>query len=156
MIPLIRVAGDCCFDNYYRPLLDEKLHLVIGLISYSMMQLHYLEIVTNEVNAVCDAYSRIHGVVFGEPDPNLGNSRTATMELGNAASSGVGIRPPMHAQERPVVRPYTLTSDIMEAVKAAVDAGATVAVPPMQLGGDLGTCAIVMFGNIESGFWQLE
>ena len=119
------------------------------------MNLQYLEIVTNDVDAVCATYSRVHGVIFGDPDPNLGNARTAQMG-GNDSGAKVGVRHPMHDQERTVVRPYTLTSDLVAAVDSAVKDGASVAVPPMRLGGGLGSCAIVMFGEIESGFWQVE
>ncbi|KAI2489141.1 hypothetical protein MHU86_25457 [Fragilaria crotonensis] len=119
------------------------------------MNLQYLEIVTNEVDAVCSTYSRVHGVTFGDPDPNLGNARTAPLGSSNCGAK-VGVRHPLHDQERAVVRPYTLTSDLAAAVDSAVKAGAAVAVPPMRLGDGLGSCAIVMFGEIESGFWQVE
>jgi hypothetical protein len=39
------------------------------------MQVHYLEIVTNEVDAVCAGYAQLHGVEFGEADPGLGGAR---------------------------------------------------------------------------------
>lgn len=41
------------------------------------MQIHYLEIVTREVDAVCDAYAAANGTPFGDPDARLGNARTA-------------------------------------------------------------------------------
>ena len=44
------------------------------------MQVHYLEIVTPDVDATCAAYEKLHGVSFGDPDPVLGNA------LNNAAS----------------------------------------------------------------------
>lgn len=119
------------------------------------MDLQYLEIVTNEVDAVCTTYSKVHGAVFGHPDPNLGNARTAPLCTGDSGAK-VGVRQPMHDQEKPVVRPYTLTVDIAAAVDSAVEAGATVIVPPMPLGGGLGSCAVVMLGEMQWGFWQLE
>ena len=44
--------------------------------------------------------------------------------------------------------------DIQRAVNTAAQSGAEVAVPPMELPGH-GTCAIVIQGGIESGFWEL-
>ena len=43
------------------------------------MQIYYLEIVTQEVDATCATYARLHGVAFGEGDPGLGNARTAAL-----------------------------------------------------------------------------
>lgn len=89
-------------------------------------------------------------MTFGEPDINLGQARTAELNGGGF----IGIRQPMHDQETPVVRPYVLVDDINAAVDAAAKAGAMVALPPMELPGH-GTCAIVIHGGIESGFWQV-
>ena len=114
------------------------------------MKIQYLEIVTPEVDAVCDAYSRLHDATFGESDPNLGGARTANL----AGGGMVGVRAPLRATEEPVVRAYILVEDIQAAVDTAAKAGAEVAVPPMELPGH-GVCAIVIQGGIESGFWQL-
>lgn len=114
------------------------------------MQIQYLEIVTAEVDAVCATYSQLHGMTFGEGDPNLGGARTAKLASGGM----LGIRAPMHAAEKPVVRPYILVEDIEATVAAAADAGAKIALQPMKLG-DHGTCAIMIQGEIESGLWQL-
>lgn len=116
----------------------------------SSMQIQYLEIVTKEVDEVCATYSKIHGVSFGESDQNLGGARTA--ELANGGL--LGVRAPLRDNEDPVVRPYLLVEDIQAAVDAAAESGAEVALPPMELTGH-GTCAIVIQGGIESGFWQL-
>ncbi len=83
------------------------------------MQIHYLEIVTKKVDAVCAAYAAANGVQFGEPDAGLGNARTAALPGGGL----VGVRAPMHESEEPVVRPYWLVDDIEAAVAAAVEAG---------------------------------
>ena len=42
-----------------------------------VMQIHYLEIVTKEVDAVCAAYTAVNGVQFSEPDAGRGNARAA-------------------------------------------------------------------------------
>ena len=114
------------------------------------MQVHYLEIVTADVDAVCQTYSNLHGVTFSDADQNLGGARTAKMAGGGV----LGVRPPMRDTENPVVRPYVLVHDIQAAVEAAAEAGAEVALPPMEIPGH-GTCAIVIQGGIESGLWQL-
>ncbi|MEM6980026.1 MAG: hypothetical protein AAF539_10195 [Planctomycetota bacterium] len=118
--------------------------------SESLMQLHYLEIVTQQVDATCELHARIHGVTFGDPDPNLGGARTGKTN-GNAI---IGIRAPMHDGEKPVTRAYMLVKDIDVAVADAVKAGAEIAVPPMEIPGH-GKCAVYFLGGIEAGFWQL-
>jgi len=115
-----------------------------------MMQVQYLEIVTPDVDAVCAQYSKVHGVTFGDPEPNLGGARTAKLTGGGM----LGVRGPLRENETPVVRPYVLVNDIAAAVAAAADAGAKIALPPMALPGH-GTCAIVIQGGIECGLWQL-
>ncbi len=88
-------------------------------------------------------------MTFGDPDPNLGGARTATLHGGGM----LGIRGPLRDDETPVVRPYILVDDIAASVTAAADAGAEIALPPMELPGH-GTCAIVIQGGIECGLWQ--
>ena len=114
------------------------------------MKIQYLEIVTPEVDAVCVQYSASHNITFGEPDAGLGGAKTAKLSDGGL----LGIRAPMHDQENPVVRPYILVDDIKAAVASAAESGATVALPPMELPRH-GTCAIVIQGGIECGFWQV-
>ncbi len=114
------------------------------------MKIHYLEIVTKDVDAVCAAYSSAHEVRFGEPQAELGNARTAALAGGGL----VGVRAPMHETEAPVVRPYWLVDDIEAAVAAAVHAGGTVAHPPMEIPGH-GTFAIYLQGGNDHGLWQL-
>ena len=114
------------------------------------MQIQYLEIVTPDVDALCAQYSTVHGVTFSDPDANLGGARTAKLNGGGL----LGIRGPLRDTETPVVRPYMLVDDIKASVAAAADAGAEVALPPMELSGH-GTCAIVIHGGIECGLWQL-
>lgn len=113
------------------------------------MRIHYLEIVTPDVDAVCAAYSQIHGLTFADEDPHLGSARTAEMAGGGL----IGVRAPMHDAEQPVVRPYTLVDDIDGSVAAAEAAGAEVALPPTELPGH-GTCAILIQGGVQTGLWQ--
>ncbi|MCB2230277.1 hydroxylase [bacterium] len=115
------------------------------------MQVHYLEIVTNDVDAVCFAYAATHGIEFGEPDSLLGNARTAKLHDGSL----VGVRAPLHADEKPVVRPYWLVDDIKAAVAVVEKAGGQIAVPPMEIPGR-GTFAIYFLGDNQHGLWQLQ
>ena len=113
------------------------------------MQIHYLEIVTKDVDAVCTTYAQLHGVMFGAGDAGLGGARTATLPGGGL----LGVRAPMHDTEEPVVRPYLLVDDIEAAAKAAVEAGGEIAHPPMEIPGH-GTFAIFIQGGIHHGLWQ--
>lgn len=89
------------------------------------MQVHYLEVVTPDVEAVCAAYAAAHGVEFGGPDAGLGGARTARMTEGGHRA----------------------------AVDAAVKAGAVVAHPPLEIPGH-GTFAIYIQGGVHHGLWQ--
>ncbi len=114
------------------------------------MQVHYLEIVTPNADALCQQYTRVHGLTFSDPVANLGGARTAKLAGGGI----LGVRLPLRDNEMPVVRPYILVEDIVKAVAMSEAAGAVVALPPMPLPGH-GTCAIVIQGGIECGLWQL-
>ncbi len=114
------------------------------------MKIHYLEIVTRDVDASVALYSKIHGVSFGVVDENLGGARTAKLANGGT----LGIRAPMRDTETPVVRPYFLVHDIVEAVAAAGQAGAEIAMQPTEIPGR-GKFAIFIQGGIESGLWQV-
>lgn len=114
------------------------------------MEVHYLEIVTPDVDATCGALARLHAVAFSdEPEPALGGARTARL----AGGGMIGVRAPMHAAEEPVARPYALVTDIDAAVAAAAAAGAQIAVPPMAIPG-FGRCAIYFLGGVQHGLWQ--
>ncbi len=113
------------------------------------MQIHYLEIVTKEVDAVCGGYAAAHGVQFGDPDVGLGNARTAPL-LGGGL---VGVREPLRDTEEPVVRPYWLVDDIESALAEVVRAGGEVAHPPMEIQGH-GIFAIYIQGEVQHGLWQ--
>ncbi len=119
-------------------------------VEQAAMQVQYLEIVTPAVDKTCEALAAAHGVVFSKPVPELGNARTASLKDGGR----IGVRGPMRDTETPVVRPYLLVDDIEAAVKAAEKAGATVALPPMEIPGQ-GTFSVYILGGIEHGLWQL-
>ncbi|MEO1614474.1 MAG: hypothetical protein AAFV88_01405 [Planctomycetota bacterium] len=121
-----------------------------SLHSGNTMQIYYLEVVTQDVDAACKLHSAVHGVTFGDPDASLGGARVSKLKDGGM----IGIRAPMHEAEKTVTRAYTLVKDIKAAVEAASESGATIAVPPMQLPGH-GTCAVFIQDGIEAGFWQL-
>ena len=72
------------------------------------MQVHYLEIVTPEVDATCATYSQLYNVEFSKGEPGLGNARTAVLTDGGM----IGVRAPMHDSEDPVIRPYLLVQDL--------------------------------------------
>lgn len=114
------------------------------------MQIHYLEIVTREVDAVCATYAAATSIQFGKPDAGLGHARTAELPGGG----WVGVRAPLHESEQPVVRPYWLVDDIEAAIAAAVEAGGEIAHPPLQIPGR-GTFAIYIRGGLHHGLWQL-
>ena len=114
------------------------------------MKIHYLEIVTHDIDSICKTYSQIHAVTFSEADPNLGGARTATLSNGGL----LGVRAPLRDTEEPIVRPYILVEDIEASVSAAADSGAWIALPTMEIKGH-GMCAIIIQGGVETGLWQL-
>lgn len=113
------------------------------------MRVHYLEIVTPEVDAICATYANLHGVTFGDADAALGGARTTTLPSGEM----LGVRAPMHESEEPVVRPYVKVNDIQAAIAAAAEQGSVIALPPTELPGK-GTCAIYIQGGVHHGLWQ--
>ena len=115
----------------------------------SNMNIHYLEIVTNDVDALCAAYERVHSLSFGPEDPDLGQARVAVRPDGSL----VGIRKPLAAHEQPTMRTYLTVVDIQKAVKEAEEAGAIIAYPPTRQG-ERGTFAIFIHGDVEHGLWQ--
>ena len=113
------------------------------------MAVHYLEIVSHDVDTLTGLYQRMHGLSFGPPDPDLGQARVAT----HADGTLVGIRQPLAAHEQPIVRAYLAVDDINHAVRQAEDAGATMAYGPTRQG-RRGTFAIMLQGDVEHGLWQ--
>ncbi len=114
------------------------------------IQVHYLEVVTSNVEQVCTSYSQTMNVSFSDAVAELGGARTATLSNGGM----LGIRAPMHDAEEPTTRPYYLVDDIEKAVNEAAKTGAKIEVPPMEIPGR-GKCAIIMFGFVQSGFGQV-
>jgi len=114
------------------------------------MKVHYLEIISHDVDGVCQYYQATHSASFSEPDPLLGGARTCTL----ADGSIVGVRGPLRDNEEPVVRPYWLTSDIDKAVQNVEAAGGQIAMYPMEIPGK-GTFAIYICGGNDHGLWQL-
>ncbi|HEY6175135.1 MAG TPA: hypothetical protein VIX73_11845 [Kofleriaceae bacterium] len=113
------------------------------------MLVHYLEIISNDVDTLTGLYRRMYGLSFGSPDADLGQARVATRADGTL----VGIRKPLAAHEQPMMRTYLAVEDIQQAVKMAEDAGATIAYPPTRQG-QRGTFAIVILGDVQHGLWQ--
>ena len=113
------------------------------------MALHYLEIVSCDVDALIKLYQRVYGLSFGPPDRDLGQARVATQ----ADGALVGIRKPLAAHEQPIMRTYLAVEDIQQAMKSAEESGATIAYPPTQQGSQ-GSFAIVVLGDVEHGLWQ--
>ena len=115
----------------------------------SKMGVHYLEIVSDDVDASCALYERVHGLSFGQPDPDLGQARVAT----RADGSMVGIRKPLAAHETPIMRTYLAVEDIQRAAQEAESSGAVIAYPPTRQG-KRGSFAIVIQGGVQHGLWQ--
>lgn len=114
------------------------------------MKIHYLEIVTKDVESVCAAYAASLGVQFGPPVPELGGARTASLDEGGL----LGVRAPLREDEDPVVRPYWLVDDIDSALAAAAHAGGLIAMNPTEIPG-YGKFAIYLQGGNDHGLWQL-
>lgn len=114
------------------------------------MKVHYLEIVTPDLDATCSALESVHGVSFSAPDATLGDARTVTLPDG----SRVGVRKPMHEAEEPVVRPYFLVDDIDAATNAAEAGGGMIAMAPTEIPGG-GKFSIYFQGGNQYGLWQV-
>lgn len=113
------------------------------------MQIHYLEIVTPDVNETCAALAAQHDVIFSEPQTALGNSRTALLTGGGR----IGVRAPMRDDEELVVRPYLRVKDIDAASAAAEAAGGQFAMQATEIPGQ-GRFAIYIIGGIQHGIWE--
>lgn len=114
------------------------------------MHVHYLEVITHDVDGTCAGLAATHGVAFASPEPMLGGARTATLGDG----SRIGVRGPMHPDEQPGVRPYVKVDDLEAAAGAAEHAGAEILLEPMPLPGQ-GRIAIYALGGVQYGLWQV-
>ncbi len=112
--------------------------------------IHYLEIVTPDVDQTCAAYKSSLGIVFEGPVAELGQAMVAKTDGGSL----IGVRAPMHSEEEPATRPYVLVEDIEKAIDTAKEAGGEVALPPMEIPGR-GYCAIYFMGGNQFGLWQV-
>lgn len=113
------------------------------------MRIQYLELVTPDVDATCATLAKIHGVEFGDPVESFGNARMADL----AGGGRLGVRAPMHSEEKPVTRTYLLVEDLDAAIAAAVAGGGQLAMgaTPMPGGGKF---ALYFQGDNEFGLWQ--
>ena len=114
------------------------------------MQIHYLEVVTHDIDLVCASYALISQIQFSACDTSLGNARTASLEGG----SMIGVRLPMAEWEEPIICPYYLVSNIDQAVANVVQSGGEIAHPPLEISG-CGKFAIYILGGNNHGLWQL-
>ena len=114
------------------------------------MKVHYLEIVSPDVDAICTIYEAVHSVQFGEVDESLGGARTCQLPDGSI----IGVRGPLRETEEPIIRPYWLVEDIEKAIGRVTAQGAEIAVPPLEIPGK-GKFAIYIMGSVDHGFWQL-
>lgn len=114
------------------------------------MKVHYLEIISHDMEAVCKAYEITHNVSFSQPDQLLGGAKTCTLNDGSI----VGVRAPLRDTEAPVIRPYWLVDNIEKTVETLKAEGATIAMEPMEIPSK-GTFAIYTLGANDHGLWQL-
>lgn len=113
------------------------------------LPIQYLEIVSSDVEATCNALTKVHGITFGKPIAAYGNARTAMLRGGGL----IGVRAPMAEHEQPVVRPYASVDDIEAAIKAAEAAGGMFAMRTTEVPGGHGKFAIYFVGDIQHGLW---
>lgn len=112
---------------------------------------HYLEIVTPDVDAARHLYASTFGWHFRAPVPELGNAWVAALPGGSLC----GIRAPLSAEEVPVVRTYVRVGDLEAATLEAAQSGGTVLLESMDLAG-WGRISIVGLGSIQQGLWQVD
>lgn len=112
--------------------------------------IHYMEIVTPEVEGMCDLYAKSFGWNFQPASTELGNARVTELSDGSL----FGIRAPMHSSEKPVVRIYVKVPDLDAAVKQVIQQGGKMMLERMEIPGK-GIIAIYEFGGIEKGLWQV-
>lgn len=114
------------------------------------MNIHYLEVVSADMDREIALFEAAHSVSFGDPVEALGGARTAMAPGGGI----IGIRAPMHDAERTVARPYFLTETLDDQIAALSKLGAEIAIPRMEIEGH-GVIAIYIVDGIEYGLWQV-
>lgn len=114
------------------------------------MDIHYLEVVSNDVDREISILAAAQGLTFGDPVMELGGARVADVPSGGM----IGVRGPMHGGEKPVARPYFLTDALSDRVQALRELGAEIALESMEIPGR-GTIAIYFVDGIEYGLWQV-
>jgi hypothetical protein len=112
--------------------------------------LYSLEIVANDAAAMRDLMASVYGWRFEPPVAELGSAFVAVLPNG----SRCGIRAPMRASEKPIVRTYIRVDDVHAAAQRAEQSGATIALPATEIPGH-GTIVIYVYGGIEHAMWQL-
>ena len=114
------------------------------------MKVHYLEIVATNIDEVCHCYESAHTISFSEPDPLLGNARTAALPDGGI----IGIREPLSDEEEPIVRPYWLVDNIDSAIESIVNRGGEVIHSLLEIPSK-GKFAIYLLAGVQNGLWQV-
>jgi len=112
--------------------------------------MHYLEIVTPDVEAARHLYSTAFGWSCEPAVPELGNAGVAILPGGSLC----GIQPPLHIQEAPVVRTYIRVGNLELSTREVERLGASVLLEAMDLAG-WGKISIVECGGIQQGLWQV-
>ena len=113
------------------------------------MLIHYLEIVSHDVEAQIKALEQTHGLSFGPEVADLGQARVAEAPDGTF----IAVRAPLAEHDQPITRTYLEVEDIAKAVEEAEAAGALIAYPPTRQG-DTGTWAIYILGDAQIGLHQ--
>ncbi|MBI3130906.1 MAG: hydroxylase [Acidobacteria bacterium] len=113
--------------------------------------IHYLEIVTPEVDRARLLYTTALGWRFQAAVPELGQAVVAALPGGSLC----GIRAPLHESEVPVVRTYIRVPDLDAATRAAEQAGGQILLESMDLAG-WGRISIFEIGGIQQGLWQVQ
>ena len=113
--------------------------------------IHYLEIVTPDVEATRQLYSAAFGWNFQPAVAELGNAAVAAIPGGSLC----GIRAPLHAEEAPVVRTYIRVPNLAATTKEARRSGATILLESMDLAG-WGKISIYEIGGLQHGLWQVQ
>lgn len=113
--------------------------------------IHYIEIVTNDVEVQCQALSDYIAGQFEGPVVELGNARVALRDDGILC----GIRAPMDPAETPTTRIYLRVDNLDQAVSSVREQGAAILLENMPIAGR-GSIAIYELGGIQHGFWQVD